>query len=890
MAAPDGIVWGSEVNGKGRIGIYTAVSSTNTQTTVSIQVWFWSKYGLTDSSNTLYFDTNATSATTSKGAVSINHTVSSGSGWSTTNQTKLGTYSYTYNRSTSNVGVYCAAKFANVDYVGGTMIASTTYKIPALTSYTVSYVANGGTGAPLAQVKFYDVNITLSTVKPTRTGYTFLGWSTSPTATTATYAAGATFSTNANTNLYAVWKAVTYAVTYNANGGTGAPSATNKTHGTVLYLSRIIPTRSGYLFMGWGTSATTTTVSYSPGQEYSNNAALNLYAVWKSMYAKPRVTNVIPKRCDSTGSTFGEHTATSTYFTVAFDWETDSAVTSIKVEWKSSSSSTWSSSTVSASGTSGNVRTGALGGGSISVDSSYDIRVTVADSSGSTSVTRTLQGGRYEIDFLKGGGGVAIGKPAETEDLFEVAYPANFVETASVKNKFIVADRCRVGQSTSTVTNPWYKFASTTLTGTNADRRISFKVTFGYAGNTAFGIVDAYARSGTDGNYTTGGVFVESNTGLDPRKFMLVYNGRYVELWVKIDASYSSYLFEVISENTRTDHTNPGSEYSWTLYDTLSAGSASAPTSGYAQVVGIDHASRVLMYDNTLIPGITSTTEDTPANWGAIGNAKYYWYNASGKLNDQHTQYGLLQNLSYGSDARQFWFTGTDLCYRGGNSSGWSGGWKTILHDDNYSNYALPLTGGSLSGAFYAANSVNAVGYSRFNNDWIGIYKSHTDAKNNTTSNRKGWIGFDGTNNFQFTNNSGGSNITSVAWTTSSDRRLKTDIEDIPDEFVGVWNELQPKIFKWSPDNSSDIKYHFGLIAQDVIAAFEKYNLNHEDYGFVNSFTLPDDDTVYYGIAYDEYHMLTSMVLRKTNTLLEAQQKQIDSLQVQINEIKARFS
>ena len=40
MAAPDGTVWGSTVGSYGRIGIYRSVSNTNTQSTVSIQVWF----------------------------------------------------------------------------------------------------------------------------------------------------------------------------------------------------------------------------------------------------------------------------------------------------------------------------------------------------------------------------------------------------------------------------------------------------------------------------------------------------------------------------------------------------------------------------------------------------------------------------------------------------------------------------------------------------------------------------------------------------------------------------------------------------------------------------------------------------------------------------------
>ena len=73
-------------------------------------------------------------------------------------------------------------------------------------TYTVSYNANGGTGTPSSQTKTHGVNLTLSSSKPTRNGYTFLGWATSSTATNATYQPGGNFTTNANTTLYAVWK------------------------------------------------------------------------------------------------------------------------------------------------------------------------------------------------------------------------------------------------------------------------------------------------------------------------------------------------------------------------------------------------------------------------------------------------------------------------------------------------------------------------------------------------------------------------------------------------------------------------------------------------------------------------------------------------------------
>ncbi len=72
-------------------------------------------------------------------------------------------------------------------------------------TYTVTYNAKGGTGAPASQTKQYNVALKLSTVIPSKKGYTFLGWSTSATATSATYSAGGNYTQNSNCTLYAVW-------------------------------------------------------------------------------------------------------------------------------------------------------------------------------------------------------------------------------------------------------------------------------------------------------------------------------------------------------------------------------------------------------------------------------------------------------------------------------------------------------------------------------------------------------------------------------------------------------------------------------------------------------------------------------------------------------------
>jgi uncharacterized repeat protein (TIGR02543 family) len=159
-----------------------------------------------------------------------------------------------------------------------------TFTIMAPAQYLVQYYANGGTGAPAAQIKDAGVTLVLSSVVPTHpdSSLEFQGWATSPTATNASYQPGGNYTTDYSYNLYAVWKIKSFAVTYNANGGAGAPAAQSKILNQPLTLAAGIPTRTGHTFRGWALSsdATLAQVVYQPGESYTDNAPLALFAVW----------------------------------------------------------------------------------------------------------------------------------------------------------------------------------------------------------------------------------------------------------------------------------------------------------------------------------------------------------------------------------------------------------------------------------------------------------------------------------------------------------------------------------------------------------------------------------------------------------------------------------
>lgn len=160
--------------------------------------------------------------------------------------------------------------------------------IPSPT-YTIRYDANGGFGAPGAQIKQHGTDLILSSIKPIRAGYRFIGWSTNKAAISATYKAGDRYTANMPATLYAVWQKEgsgspvdsEYKIFYDANGGFGAPATQTKRSGQAIQLSTGKPGRIGYKFLGWAESAYARVPSFQPGDYYVSDRTLRLYAVWE---------------------------------------------------------------------------------------------------------------------------------------------------------------------------------------------------------------------------------------------------------------------------------------------------------------------------------------------------------------------------------------------------------------------------------------------------------------------------------------------------------------------------------------------------------------------------------------------------------------------------------
>lgn len=77
-------------------------------------------------------------------------------------------------------------------------------------TWSIIYNANGGSNTPTKQTANVGQSITITYSKPTRSGYTFLGWSTWSGATEpeAMFTPGYSYTSDSDTTLYAVWERV----------------------------------------------------------------------------------------------------------------------------------------------------------------------------------------------------------------------------------------------------------------------------------------------------------------------------------------------------------------------------------------------------------------------------------------------------------------------------------------------------------------------------------------------------------------------------------------------------------------------------------------------------------------------------------------------------------
>ena len=116
-----------------------------------------------------------------------------------------------------------------------------------------------------------------------------------------------------------------YAINYDANGGENEPEKQWKTEGINTYLSEDIPTRKWHTFVGWATSSDAAEAEYAPGEKYTADEEITLYAVWQENTAAESEL-LVSSGTASTGETVdisidlsGEKAASMIQFAVKYD-------------------------------------------------------------------------------------------------------------------------------------------------------------------------------------------------------------------------------------------------------------------------------------------------------------------------------------------------------------------------------------------------------------------------------------------------------------------------------------------------------------------------------------------------------------------------------------------
>jgi len=154
-----------------------------------------------------------------------------------------------------------------------------------LKEYTVTYELNGG--------KNHDGNVfvytfesdTIKLLKPTRKGYTFVGWykDASFKKKVTEIKSGST----GNLTFYAKWSPRRYTIEFLGNGATSGTmdEVMNCRYGRTYTLSKNLYKRKGYTFIGWNTKEDGTGKSFENQDSVKNlttkqNGVVQLYAIW----------------------------------------------------------------------------------------------------------------------------------------------------------------------------------------------------------------------------------------------------------------------------------------------------------------------------------------------------------------------------------------------------------------------------------------------------------------------------------------------------------------------------------------------------------------------------------------------------------------------------------
>lgn len=182
------------------------------------------------------------------------------------------TYQYNTTLHWTNC-MYCSGTMNTASHIYGNEWTSNGYRYQSCacgysqnngaTIYYIAYHGNGATsGSTATSTHSYHSSSYLTPNSFYRTGYSFAGWSQNPSSSSPSYYDGQAISNltlthGATIDLYALWTPNHYTISFHPNGGAnGSLNSVTTIFHTSNYYSHgdIVPSRTGYTFLGWYTA------------------------------------------------------------------------------------------------------------------------------------------------------------------------------------------------------------------------------------------------------------------------------------------------------------------------------------------------------------------------------------------------------------------------------------------------------------------------------------------------------------------------------------------------------------------------------------------------------------------------------------------------------------
>ncbi|GBU24343.1 hypothetical protein R83H12_00971 [Fibrobacteria bacterium R8-3-H12] len=288
---------------------------------------------------------------------------------------------------------------------------TTFYAQYSLTQYDISYTLNSG-DVSTANPTTYNIESSITLNNPTRTGYTFAGWTGSNGSnpqTTVTISAGNT----GNKSYIANWTAISYNITYELDGGTAANPTSYNTETPTITLNN--PTRTGYTFAGWtGSNGSTpqTAVTISLGstgdKSYTATWGKTAYSISYDLGGGTAATNPTTYNIETPTITLNNPTRTGYTFTGWTGSNGSTPQTTVTIDVGNTGNKSYIANWTASPYTVSFNTDGGSGTTPASISTYYDAVLTAAQMPSTANITKSgyVNDGKW---YIRGGGGSTVG-------------------------------------------------------------------------------------------------------------------------------------------------------------------------------------------------------------------------------------------------------------------------------------------------------------------------------------------------------------------------------------------------------------------------------------------------------------------------------------------------